>query len=126
MEQTLSTRILIPDVKLSQLPELVKSELLMSSPSKQEIFIKLYLEKSKSLVLAYLCLMPIVLSFHYGILNQWPKQILFWITGGGMLVWWLIDLIRLPAIVKNHNATVALELWEEISEIGEGPVEGLF
>lgn len=126
MEQTLSKRFLIPNELLSQLPEVVKSELKESSASKQELFIKLYQEKSKSLFLSYLFLLPVVLSFHYGTLNKWSKQLVFWASGGGLLVWWLIDIIRLPAIIKEYNHTIAFELWKEVSSIGEGPAEGLF
>jgi len=126
MEKILSRRLLIPNSIVSTLPTIVKNELLESSFSKQEIFMKLYQEKSASLILTYLFLVPALFSSHYGYLQNWSRQILFWVTGGGLLVWWLIDLIRLPAIVKAHNDKVAFEIWQEVSQIGEGPVEGLF
>jgi len=126
MEKTLQKRLIIPGSLIAKLPEPVKNEFIISSSSKQDLFIKLYLKESHSLWLTYLFLLPTLLSFHYGALKDWSKQILFWITGGGLLVWWLIDIVRLPAIIKAKNETIAYRLWDEVSSIGEGPAEGLF
>lgn len=126
MGRILHRRLIIPESLIAQLPEPVRNEFLVSSSSKQELFVKLYLKESHSLLLTYLFVIPAILSFHYGALNNWSKQILFWITGGGLLIWWLIDIVRLPAIVQERNNTIAYQLWEEVSSIGEGPVEGLF
>ncbi|HSJ67636.1 MAG TPA: hypothetical protein VK921_08175 [Anditalea sp.] len=126
MEPVLSKRLIISNALLSQLPELVKNELLESTISKQELFVKLYQKKSHSLLLTYLFLLPVILSFHYGVLDNWTKQIIFWFTGGGLLIWWFIDLLRLPAIVKETNHSIAYQIWDEVSSIGEGPAEGLF
>jgi len=111
---------------IEQLPESIKNDIIASSTSKQLLFSKLYVEESHSLVLTYLFLLPAVLSFHYGAMNNWSKQILFWLTGGGLLVWWIIDIIRLPAILKEKNDMIAHQIWEEVGSIGEGPAEGLF
>jgi len=126
MEKTLQRRLVIDKNLIAQLPDSIKNEIIASSPSKQVLFSKLYLEESHSLLLTYLFLLPVVFSFHYGALNNWTKQFLFWITGGGLLMWWLLDLVRLPAIVKEKNDMIAFHIWDEVGSIGEGPAEGLF
>ena len=30
-------------------------------------------------------------------------QIVFWLTLGGLGMWWLIDMIRLPGMVNDYN-----------------------
>lgn len=47
---------------------------------------------------AWLCL-----GSHYLYLGRPVVQALFWLTGGGLLVWWLVDLFRIPALVDRHN-----------------------
>jgi hypothetical protein len=36
-------------------------------------------------------------------LGRWQLQFLFWLTVGGAFVWWMVDLYRLPALVKDFN-----------------------
>jgi hypothetical protein len=31
------------------------------------------------------------------------------LTGGGFFIWWLIDLFRLPGLVKNYNKDIATD-----------------
>ncbi len=55
--------------------------------------------------LAWLCL-----GSHYLYLGRPIRQLLFWLTLGGLLLWWLTDLFRLPEMIAEHNrrATEAL------------------
>lgn len=57
--------------------------------------------KEKSLNTAYL--MWIFLGAHKAYLDNWGKQILFWITCGGFLIWALADLFRMKSLVKRAN-----------------------
>ncbi len=47
---------------------------------------------------AWLCL-----GSHYLYFGRPVVQALFWLTGGGLLLWWLVDFFRLPAMVDRHN-----------------------
>ncbi len=47
---------------------------------------------------------------HYAYLNKWGLQIVFWITFGGLGIWWLIDLFRLSNMVYNFNDPIFDEL----------------
>jgi hypothetical protein len=40
------------------------------------------------------------------------------LTLGGLLVWWFIDLFRLPGVVARHNEDVARALIVEYRLIG--------
>jgi len=43
---------------------------------------------------------------HYAYLGKWGKQILFWITLGGLGIWWLFDLFRIPGLIERYNAPI--------------------
>ncbi|CAA9542036.1 MAG: hypothetical protein AVDCRST_MAG23-2177 [uncultured Sphingosinicella sp.] len=55
--------------------------------------------------LAWLCL-----GSHYLYLRRPRTQALFWLTGGGLLLWWLIDLTRIPELVERHNRRAVNDL----------------
>lgn len=55
--------------------------------------------------LAWLCL-----GSHYLYLGRPATQVLFWLTLGGLLLWWLADLFRIPALVARRNRRSANEL----------------
>ena len=90
------------------LPSMVKNELAKLSAQKQEEFVEEYKRKAKSVGIAYLFLI-VILAMHYGYLRKWGLQIVFWLTGGGFFIWWLIDLFRLVGLVKNYNKDVATD-----------------
>lgn len=54
---------------------------------------------------------------HYAYLNRWGTQIIFWITFGGLGIWWLIDLFRIHNMVYDFNDPIFDELdWIEEQE----------
>ncbi len=55
----------------------------------------------KSLADAYILL--ILFGAHYAYLDKWKLQIIFWLTGGGLGIWWVISFFTLPAKVKHYN-----------------------
>jgi hypothetical protein len=61
--------------------------------------------KRRYAYLAWLCL-----GSHYLYLDRRFTQALFWLTGGGLLLWWIADLFRLPALVAHHNRKAVSEL----------------
>lgn len=61
--------------------------------------------KRRYAYLAWLCL-----GSHYLYLERRFTQALFWLTGGGLLLWWIADLFRLPALVAHHNRRAVGEL----------------
>lgn len=105
---TTETQLLVPASIASSLPAMVRNELAKMPAQKQEEFVEEYKRKAKSTGVAYLFLL-LILSMHYGYLNKWGLQIVFWLTAGGLGFWWIIDIFRLSGLVKNHNKDVATD-----------------
>ena len=70
--------------------------------------------KMKSTGTAYL-LYFLLFSTHYAYLGKWGLQLLYWFTLGGVGVWMLIDLFRIPGMVNRHNSLIAQQI-EEIDK----------
>ena len=111
MEQ--ESKLYISASVADNLPTMVKNELAKMPAQKQEEFVEEYKRKAKSLGIAYLFLI-IVLAMHYGYLRKWGLQVVFWLTGGGFLIWWFIDLFRLPGLVKNYNKDIATDTFRNL------------
>jgi len=111
MEQ--ESKLYISASVTDSLPSMVKKELAKMPAQKQEEFVEEYKRKAKSLGVAYLFLI-IVLAMHYGYLRKWGLQVVFWLTGGGFLIWWFIDLFRLPGLVKNYNKDIATDTFRNL------------
>jgi TM2 domain-containing membrane protein YozV len=58
--------------------------------------------------LAWLCL-----GSHYFYLGRPATQAIFWLTGGGLLLWWLADLFRIPGLVRRRNLRATREMLEQ-------------
>jgi hypothetical protein len=69
------------------------------------VFEHAYATQSKGLGMTYLSLL---VGSHYAYLGRWNVQFAYWCTGGGLLLWMLTDVFRLPGMVNKFNKTVAL------------------
>lgn len=78
------------------------------TPGQQQTFQRLYDRRKKSVLIAYF--LWFVLFVHHGYLGKWPTQILFWITIGGLYVWWVIDAVRMQTLVNNYNDALEQKL----------------
>ena len=90
------------------LPVAVQASLTNSSDSEQEMFVEEYKRRKKSIGVAYL--LWILFGLHFGYLHKWGLQILFWITFGGVFIWWIINLFAIPSMVKNYNKDIAIDV----------------
>ena len=114
MEQ--EKKLYISSSVAGNLPSMVKNELAKMPAQKQQEFVEEFERKSKSLGLAYLFLL-ILFWAHYGYMGKWGLQIVFWFTGGGFLIWWFIDLFRLPGLMKNYNQDIATDTMRNLKAI---------
>ncbi len=85
-------------------------------PEIQKAFRKEYGAGKKSTLLAYL--FWFFLGFHYLYMGRVGMQLAFWFTGGGFLIWWIIDFFRVPGIVSNHNNDRARTIMAQIKQMG--------
>jgi len=92
----------------NKLPSMVRNELAKMPAIKQEEYIEEYKRNIKSLGIAYL-FMFFILGMHYGYIKKWGLQFVFWLTGGGFIIWFLIDIFRLPSIIRDYNKDKAIE-----------------
>lgn len=89
-------------------PAGVREQLAALPRPTQEAFHEAYRRRARSTATAYaICLL---VGGQYGYVGRWGLQILFWLTLGGLLVWWTVDLFRIPAMVRRYNELVAQEL----------------
>ncbi len=95
----------IPPAVTSALPASILLELRKIAPEKQPVFLEAYGRQAKSWEVALLCWL--LVGGHYAYLGRVGRQVLFWLTGGGLLVWWLVDGLRLRRLVREHNCAVA-------------------
>lgn len=52
------------------------------------------------------------LNFHYAYVKKWWLLLLFLLSFGGVAIWWVVDLFRLPTILREYNKAKAEELLE--------------
>jgi len=106
---------LIPQSISDNLPAMVRNELTKLPAQKQEEFLEEYRRKAKSTGVAYT--LWLLLGLHYAYLRKWGLQILFWLTGGGFFIWWLVDLFRIPAMIRDYNKDVATDIFRNLKSI---------
>lgn len=97
------------------LPLIVQDKLYSMSNSEQSSFKQEYERRSKSSVTAYV--FWLFLGWHYAYLRKWGLQVLFLLSLGGFLIWWIIDLFRVASIVRNYNKDLAIEIMKDITLI---------
>ena len=95
-----------PSIK-HDLPTIVRSELGKMSAQKQEEFLEEYKRKQKSVGIGYLLWF---LGFHYAYVGNWGLFVVYWLTLGGFFICTIIDLFRIPGIIRNYNQDVATDV----------------
>jgi hypothetical protein len=103
---------MIPAQVAEKLPSMVRNELARLSAQKQEEFLEEFNRKAKDSGTAYG--LWFLLGWHYIYLRKWGLQILFWLTFGGFLMWWFIDLFRVAGMVTDYNKDVATDVMRNL------------
>ena len=86
----------------------------MDAPSREHFHTE-YDRRKKSAFWGYV--LWLCLGWHYAYARKWGIQILFWCTAGGFLVWWFVDLFRVPGIVADYNAEQAVGALRDVKII---------
>jgi len=86
----------------------IEEKLRTLSKAQQQSFRKDFRGRKKSVAWAYIAWL--LIGLHYLYLGEIPMQLLFYITSGGLLAWYIIDFFRIPGMVRKHNEDLAREL----------------
>ncbi len=98
-------------MNVSELPKIVQIKLNKLTPLHKTAFIEEYERKKKSEGIAYL--LYLLTGWHYAYTKKWGLQILWTFTWGGFFVWAIIDLFRIPSIIRNYNKDLAIKIMNE-------------
>ncbi len=98
-----------------QIPDAIKAKLQSMTPLNQSAFVAEFNRKRKSTLLAFVLLW--ILGLHYAYLGKWWMTLIFWITFGGLFIWWFIDLFRVFGMVRDYNKTVAFNVLKDIQAL---------
>lgn len=94
------------------LPSMVERNLSAMSEEAQEQFWEEYNRNAKSGFTIFVCWL--LLGWHYAYLGKWGVQLLFWLTGGGFLIWLFLDFFRIWGMVSEYNKTAAIEALKNV------------
>ena len=96
----------IPQSLLNQFSKMVRDTLTTLPREKQEEFMKVYQKKRKTVPMAYLRWI-IFFYNHYAYFEQNIQMAIYILSLGGVGVWWLIDLFRIPGMLRKYNREAA-------------------
>ena len=105
----------------SNLPALVQAQLATFTPLQQQHFWSEYERRAKSTSTGYL--LWAACGWHYAYLGMWGWQVVYWLSGGGLAIWMVADLFRVPSLVRARNADIAIQILRDLAAIqgGQGP-----
>ena len=113
---------LIPREVLDDLADAVWAEVIKLPAVSQQWFVSEFRNRRKSKSVAYL--LAFALGAHYLYLGERKTQFTFWLTGGGMGIWAILDLWRIPKLVREKNRQIAKELLALTSAIAGSSTAG--
>jgi hypothetical protein len=105
----------LPPEIAEKLSPMVQAEAKKLSTEKMAYFLEELQRRSKVTGIAYICW---VVGLHYAYMERWSKLIIFWLTAGGFLVWWIADAFRMPSLIRDCNKDVATKVFRELRIMG--------
>ncbi|MGA9047688.1 MAG: NINE protein [Dehalococcoidia bacterium] len=87
------------------------------NPQQSDIYKSQYRRHKKSTMTAYL--LWLFLGWHYAYLGKWGTQFLYWITLGGLFIWVIADLFRIPGMVHSYNEDQSVDAMLKAKVLGQ-------
>lgn len=112
---TSKAHLVIPKSVYETLPEQINASLSELSDEQQERFVEAFEQASKRVATAYG--FYFLLGSHYAYIGRWGMQAIWWCTLGGLGVWALIDLFRIPRLINHYNDEVAKRVTRKIKAL---------
>jgi hypothetical protein len=98
----------IPKARYKKLPATVRDALSRLPVLQRKAFWEEYQLSRRHIAIVYLLwLMPPPFSGHYLYLRNHLKQAFFFLSCGGLFLWWLVDLFRIPRLTEMENRKTA-------------------
>ena len=113
MTQISQTNLIPPSIQ-DALPAMVRHEVASLLPKNQEAFVEEYRRKSKSTAIAYVLWF---FGFQYAYVGKWGLLVLYWLTLGGVMIWWFVDIFRMPGVIRDYNKDVAVDVLRNLKAI---------
>lgn len=98
---------------LKSLPPSVQDVVSKMNPQSRSIFFQEYRQKRKPIFAGYI--LWCVFALYYAYYRKIGLQFIFWITGGGLGIWWIIDLLRMPSIARDANDQIARNILQTLN-----------
>lgn len=92
---------------IKALPPSVQHTVAQMDSASQNAFFNEYERKKKKRSVGYV--IWLVCGWHYLYTRKVGLQFAFWFTAGGLGIWWIADLFRMPGIIKSCNEQIARE-----------------
>lgn len=107
--RVIQNRNIDEDIKsVEQLPASVQNVISKMDSNSQNAFFLEYNKRKKKLLVSYV--LWLVFALYYAYNKKIGLQFVFWFTLGGVWIWWIVDLFRMPSIVRDANAIIAREI----------------
>lgn len=103
----------LPDRVISNLSYATQTAVSQLPEEARQDFFDQYYKQRKDTLITYI--LQIFVYAPYGYLNEWVKQLLYWITAGGFGLWWLINFFRIPKKVSRYNQRLADRILKDVS-----------
>ncbi len=100
---------------ISEMPKIVQLWYKNLPNEQKDAFYDEYDRKKKSTGVAYL--LWFLLGWHYAYVKKWGLLALFILTCGGLFIWMIIDLFRIPSIIRNFNKDVAIKVMRNMQQL---------
>jgi len=102
----------LPEPIQKQIPDAVLRKLAGMDESAQLAFSEEFKRKKKSPALAFWLLLPC--GMHYAYVGRVWLTLIFLISFGGFGLWWVIDMLRVCGMVREHNRSIAIQVLRDI------------
>ena len=93
-------------------PPAVRDKVAALPEQRQHEFVGAYNRMARSTATAYF--LYLLVGGHYAYVGRRGVQIVFWVTLGGLLIWWVVDLFRIPAMIRRYNEEVATDIMRRL------------
>lgn len=58
-----------------------------------------------------------ILGFQHAYIGKWGLLVLYWVTLGGVMIWAIVDLFRIPGMIADYNKDSAVDILRNIKAV---------